>query len=762
MTDGTWRHGAGSDFNTASNWINLAPPVVPTNLAIFTASATKTISFSANTFLNMWLFNEAAEDYIFTIGSGRTVQLQGYGILIQGGSVTINNSGTFNFVGVSTAGSATINNNTNGGLQFFGASSAGSATITNNWVLTFNNNSTAGDAAITNNGRISVSNNSTAGDATIASNGDLYFDGASTAGGATITNGAGKRLEFYDTSTAGDARLINGGGRVDFSLSAGPNGDGKLRAGSIEGSGAFRLGDNELTVGSNNRSTIVTGTIQDGGDALGVGASLVKVGTGTLTLAGANTYTGGTTVNGGTLLVNGTILNAATVNSGGTLGGKGTVDGPVTVNAGGRLAPGPTAGRLSSDGVTFEFGSRFMVDVGGSTAPGSGHDQLAVTGTVKITGATLQAAKLGAGPSNNAPQRFVIIDNDGIDPVQGTFGGLPEGAGLLAGGRFFTISYKGGTGNDVVLTSGGAKIVGTSRNDVIDGKKAPAGQPVATQMADDILGNGGNDTLYGLGGNDRLYGGAGKDTLIGGAGADKLYGGAGIDTASYASASKGVTASLAKSSANKGDAAGDTYSSIENLTGSRFGDTLTGNGGSNVIKGEGGADRLRGGAGNDQLYGGVGADRLYGDAGGDRLYGGAGGDQLYGGGDNDRAYGGAGNDEAYGGAGVDRLYGDAGNDRLYGGTGADKLYGGSGNDHLYGGAAGDELYGGAGNDRFYGGAGNDLIFGGGGTDRAFFSGPAAGYDIRRSGDTVIVRGPEGIDRLVGVEFAVFPDGAVAL
>jgi hypothetical protein len=47
---------------------------------------------------------------------------------------------------------------------------------------------------------------------------------------------------------------------------------------------------------------------------------------------------------------------------------------------------------------------------------------------------------------------FVIIDNDGADPVLGTFAGLPEGTVFGGDGLPFRISYVGGTGNDVVLT----------------------------------------------------------------------------------------------------------------------------------------------------------------------------------------------------------------------------------------------------------------------------------------------------------------------
>jgi len=77
-----------------------------------------------------------------------------------------------------------------------------------------------------------------------------------------------------------------------------------ISASSIEDSGLLNLGSNKLTVGSNNLSTIFSGAIKDGGNYGGSAASLVKIGTGTVTLSGANTYTGGTSVNAGTLLVN--------------------------------------------------------------------------------------------------------------------------------------------------------------------------------------------------------------------------------------------------------------------------------------------------------------------------------------------------------------------------------------------------------------------------------------------------------------------------
>jgi hypothetical protein len=54
---------------------------------------------------------------------------------------------------------------------------------------------------------------------------------------------------------------------------------------------------------------------------------------------------------------------------------------------------------------------------------------------------------------------FTIINNDLADSVSGMFNHLTEGAIFKAGGTSFTISYDGGDGNDVVLTSAGSSTV---------------------------------------------------------------------------------------------------------------------------------------------------------------------------------------------------------------------------------------------------------------------------------------------------------------
>ena len=124
--------------------------------------------------------------------------------------------------------------------------------------------------------------------------------------------------------------------------------------------------------------------------------------------------------------------------------------------------------------------------------------------------------------------------------------------------------------------------------------------------------NGGaeEDTITGGLLTDFLYGQGGNDTLIGKGGGDVLDGGAGIDTASYATAGSGISAdlSLGLGGGLLNESFGDTYFSIENLTGSNYNDTLIGNSGANVLTGGSGNDTLRGNGGVDTLIGGAGKD----------------------------------------------------------------------------------------------------------------------------------------------------------
>lgn len=234
---------------------------------------------------------------------------------------------------------------------------------------------------------------------------------------------------------------------------------------------------------------------------------------------------------------------------------------------------------------------------------------------------------------------------------------------------------------------------------------------------DNVLsGAAGRDLLYGRDGDDTLVGGNGNDLLDGGAGADGLVGGAGIDTASYASAQEAVSVDLG-GGGGLGDAAGDTFSGIENVVGSRFADSISGNAGTNRLSGGAGDDTLTGGGGIDWLIGGAGADTLVGDGDdGARYAGSAAGVTI------DLALQTASGAEADGDvlSGISRIEGSAHADTLLGDVAVNQLYGRAGD---------DVIDGAAGNDVIRGGAGADQLEGGAGIDTLDYTGSAAGVTI---------------------------------
>ena len=274
---------------------------------------------------------------------------------------------------------------------------------------------------------------------------------------------------------------------------------------------------------------------------------------------------------------------------------------------------------------------------------------------------------------------------------------------------------------------------------------------------DALIGSMRADSLRGGLGNDTLIGGDGNDDLIGGAGSDVLNGGNGWDTARYDSATSLIVAGLSGWT-NYGDAAGDTFTSVEGLYATAYGDFLGGDGNANSFYGLGGDDSIWGYAGNDFLYGGDGNDILYGGAGGDYLEGGAGWDTIrY----DDAAasvivglsgwtnYGDAAGDTF---SGIESIFASNFTDFLGGDGNSNAIYGRGGDDSIWGYAGTDWLYGGDGNDILYGGAGGDYLEGGAGWDTARYDDASAGVVVGLSGWTN--HGDAAGDNFNGVE-AIF-------
>jgi Ca2+-binding RTX toxin-like protein len=180
----------------------------------------------------------------------------------------------------------------------------------------------------------------------------------------------------------------------------------------------------------------------------------------------------------------------------------------------------------------------------------------------------------------------------------------------------------GGSGADTITGSGGSNVLdGGAGNDSLSGGVG-SDTLYGGADADTLLGGVDNDLLFGGAGTDRLDGGSGSDTLIGGAGADSLIGGVGSDTADYSASNAAVNVNINDAAAESGgDAAGDTLTGVENLTGSAFNDTLTGDNNANQIFGGDGADNITGNLGSDSISGGAGNDTI--NAGPDTIGGGA-------------------------------------------------------------------------------------------------------------------------------------------
>jgi len=232
------------------------------------------------------------------------------------------------------------------------------------------------------------------------------------------------------------------------------------------------------------------GPTRDGG--------LKKRGDGTLTLSENNTFTGSVIVEQGTLALDNrqsnniistadvidvqctTYLDVTELDSdllagtlilanGQTLKGTGTIRGDLIADNGSTVSPGASPGILYEIGnFAMNTGSTLAIQIGGNDIPascgdhnnGRYHDQFDVTGTVTLDGATLDVAAFN-GYTPQMTDRYVIINNDGEDPVSGTFKDLPEGALLpdfLGSGLTATISYQAhgygpptGNDNDVVI-----------------------------------------------------------------------------------------------------------------------------------------------------------------------------------------------------------------------------------------------------------------------------------------------------------------------
>ena len=337
----TWNVGAGSTLNISSAIGS------PSNASLTKTGAGTLALSGANTYTGGFTVSSGATT------AGGTVNISGDQSAATGGW-TINGVSTVNFQTGSTivlGAGKTISFSSGGNHNNRVLNVAGSVTTSTASNLSLSGGNTINLNSGANwiqNGNLSIQPNSTFTNATVTVNSGASFTYTGT---TTIT------LAASSGTNGGNSTLNLNGGL--FSTGKGFNNGSNGTAGTANlnftNGGTLKLSANILSLATtgarpfNLTSGTGGGVINTNGYsatlALGVSGNggLTKLGDGTLTLSGPNSYTGATAIEAGTLAVTGTLANGAvTVSNTATLSGNGSIGGAVAVHSGGTVAPDGT------------------------------------------------------------------------------------------------------------------------------------------------------------------------------------------------------------------------------------------------------------------------------------------------------------------------------------------------------------------------------------------------------------------------------------
>ncbi|MGL4962386.1 MAG: hypothetical protein ACRC67_14215 [Inquilinus sp.] len=413
---------------------------------------------------------------------------------------------------------------------------------------------------------------------------------------------------LYGSAGADSLNGMNGVDTVDYSLSAGP-----VTVIDIQGSMGDAAGDRlyyiEIKIGSNFNDVLVgtdpSNFSPDGADVLegGAGADRLDGRDGIDTASYAHSAAGVT------------VSLATGVASGGDAQGDVFVS---FENLWGSAFADTLAGDAGSN--TLEGGAGADALHGGAGIDTASYAHSAAGVQVDLAHGTATGGD-AAGDSLSGIENLIGSDHDDIlkaGLVNSTLSGgagddtLKVNRGDVTGGDVF----DGGAGFDTVLYTDGQAVVDLQLGvGIVFGVKGDTLISIegltGSLYADRLLGSDADNIFHSSSGIDVLSGRGGADILSGEYGADQIDGGSDSDIASYYTSISGVAVNLTTGTISGGDAAGDTLTSIEGLSGSNLGnDSLAGNAGANVLRGWGGDDVLTGAGGKDSLIGGAGADRF--------------------------------------------------------------------------------------------------------------------------------------------------------
>ncbi|MCY1167214.1 autotransporter-associated beta strand repeat protein [compost metagenome] len=434
-----------------------------------------------------------------TLNAG-TLALSGTGSIASSSAVNLATGATFDISGHAGGTSITTLGNT-------AAGQTGTVNLGGN-TLTLTNANSVFDGVIQGTGGLRLAG------------GLQFLIGANTYSGATTVSAGTLRAGQTNTFSATSATTVATGGTLDL------NGFNQS-IGSLAGSGNVNLASARLTTGGDNSSTSFSGQLNG---SLG---SLIKTGTGTLTLTGASTFGGGTTLNAGALTLGNGLAAASLSRSTGTgatvSGSAGTV---LTVSAlssitgidGGTGSNGadsaPGAGGQGSnhglaDGSANDGGNGGQDAPGAPGQPGNASSGVGAGGKGGYAGGgTIYDAGGGGGGGGG-----VAIDTTGNLVNNGTITG---GAGGKGGSTSSIKGYGGGGGGGgaAVHAGSGATITNASGATLMGGRGGDTGNHILTTDAGGAGGAGivasGNATVINAG---TIAGGAGGSAPGGIAGA---------------------------------------------------------------------------------------------------------------------------------------------------------------------------------------------------------------------------------------------------